>query len=220
MTQTIDTPSNVFATLNPLSIKSTMTLSEGNLTVANTASQGLSISTIAVTQGKWYFETKQTIASSSGYSVMIGVAKVDNIDVTNYFGQNANSWGYASDNNKFHNGTSTSYGNASNSVGEIYMCALDLDNSKIFFGLNGTWFDSGDPASGTNPAYSNVSGTIGFGSRPYDNTASINFGNGYFGTTAVSSAQNPDDGIGIFEYDVPTGYRALCTKSINAEEYS
>jgi len=220
MTQTIDTPSNVFATLNPLSIKSTMTLSEGNLTVANTASQGLSISTIAVTKGKWYFETKQTIASSSGYSVMIGVAKVDNIDVTNYFGQNANSWGYASDNNKFHNGTSTSYGNASNSVGEIYMCALDLDNGKIFFGLNGTWFDSGDPASGTNPAYSNVSGTIGFGSRPYDNTASINFGNGYFGTTAVSSAQNPDDGIGIFEYDVPTGYRALCTKSINAEEYS
>jgi len=47
-----------------------------------------------------------------------------------------------------------------------------------------------------------------------------NFGNGYFGTTAVSSAQNPDDGIGIFEYDVPNGYRALCTKSINAEEYS
>ena len=42
----------------------------------------------------------------------------------------------------------------------------------------------------------------------------------YFGTTAVSSAQNPDDGVGIFEYDVPAGYRALCTKSINAEEYS
>jgi hypothetical protein len=39
------------------------------------------------------------------------------------------------------------------------------------------------------------------------------------GTTAVSSAQNPDDGIGIFEYDVPAGYKALCTKSINAQEY-
>ena len=46
-----------------------------------------------------------------------------------------------------------------------------------------------------------------------------NFGNGYFGTTAVSSAQNPDDGIGIFEYDVPTGYYALNTKAINAQEY-
>ena len=51
-------------------------------------------------------------------------------------------------------------------------------------------------------------------------SCNFNFGNGYFGTTAVSSAQNPDDGIGIFEYDVPAGYRALCTKSINAEEYS
>jgi hypothetical protein len=40
----------------------------------------------------------------------------------------------------------------------------------------------------------------------------LNFGNGYFGTTAVSSAQNPDDGIGIFEYSVPTGYKALMHK--------
>ena len=36
------------------------------------------------------------------------------------------------------------------------------------------------------------------------------------GTTAVTSAQNPDDGIGIFEYTVPTGYKALCTKGLNS----
>ena len=36
----------------------------------------------------------------------------------------------------------------------------------------------------------------------------------------ISSAENPDDGIGIFEYDVPAGYRALCTTSLNATEYS
>jgi hypothetical protein len=57
---------------------------------------------------------------------------------------------------------------------------------------------------------------------PVDSTSSVietNFGNGYFGTTAVSSAQNPDDGIGIFEYDVPAGYYALNTKAINAQEY-
>ena len=46
----------------------------------------------------------------------------------------------------------------------------------------------------------------------------LNFGNGYFGTTAVSSAQNPDDGIGIFEYDVPAGYRAFHTlNQLNAQ---
>ena len=63
---------------------------------------------------------------------------------------------------------------------------------------------------------------FGVGDKSSSGTCEIsaNFGNGYFGTTAVSSAQNPDDGVGIFEYDVPAGYRALCTKSINAQEYS
>ena len=46
-----------------------------------------------------------------------------------------------------------------------------------------------------------------------------NFGNGYFGTTAVSSA-GTNAGVGTFEYDVPSGFKALCTKNINAEEYS
>ena len=42
-----------------------------------------------------------------------------------------------------------------------------------------------------------------------------NFGNGYFGTTAVASAGTNASGIGIFEYDVPTGYTALSTKGLN-----
>ena len=41
-----------------------------------------------------------------------------------------------------------------------------------------------------------------------------NFGNGYFGTTAVASAGLNGNGA-IFEYDVPTGYYALNTKNIN-----
>ena len=43
----------------------------------------------------------------------------------------------------------------------------------------------------------------------------FNFGNGYFGTTAVSSAGTNASGNGIFEYDVPTGYTALSTKGLN-----
>jgi hypothetical protein len=46
-----------------------------------------------------------------------------------------------------------------------------------------------------------------------------NFGNGYFGTTAVSSATSDESGLGIFEYTVPSGYYALCTKNINEQEY-
>ena len=42
-----------------------------------------------------------------------------------------------------------------------------------------------------------------------------NFGNGYFGTTAVTSGNQDDAGYGTFEYDVPTGYYTLNTKNIN-----
>jgi hypothetical protein len=42
-----------------------------------------------------------------------------------------------------------------------------------------------------------------------------NFGNGYFGSTAVTSANADDAGIGAMEYDVPTGYYCLCTKNIS-----
>ena len=50
-----------------------------------------------------------------------------------------------------------------------------------------------------------------------DNTRTVqwNFGNGYFGTTAVASAGTNASGNGIFEYDVPTGYTALSTKGLN-----
>ena len=42
-----------------------------------------------------------------------------------------------------------------------------------------------------------------------------NFGNGFFGTTAISSEGTNASGIGKFEYDVPTGYTALSTKGLN-----
>ena len=48
-----------------------------------------------------------------------------------------------------------------------------------------------------------------------DGTFDVNFGNGFFGTTAISSEGSNASGIGKFEYDVPTGYTALSTKGLN-----
>ena len=42
-----------------------------------------------------------------------------------------------------------------------------------------------------------------------------NFGNGFFGTTAISSEGTNASNLGKFEYDVPAGYTALCTKGLN-----
>ena len=71
------------------------------------------------------------------------------------------------------------------------------------------WNAFGSLASGLYiPAISNSS----YGTA---SSTAFNFGNGYFGTTAVSSAGTNASGIGIFEYDVPTGYTALSTKGLN-----
>ena len=45
-------------------------------------------------------------------------------------------------------------------------------------------------------------------------TNHINFGQGFFGTTAVASANADANGHGAFEYAVPSGFYAICTKNI------
>ena len=98
------------------------------------------------------------------------------------------------------------------------MIAMDLDNDRIYYGKNDNlwWTIYGNGfVSNTLDSFKSLTRDVGelygflSGSGSGTCATSWNFGNGYFGTTAVSSAQNPDDGIGIFEYSVPTGYRAL-----------
>ena len=119
----------------------------------------------------------------------------------------------------YYRGSSTSYG-ATYGNGDIVQVALDCDNNRVFFGKNGTWQNSADPTTpSTGFAMTATDATYVFAVAVQNNNLDCNFGNGYFGTTAVSSA-GTNAGVGTFEYDVPSGYKALCTKNINAEEYS
>ena len=225
--QNKDTPSNVFATLNLLHFGSggisNTTLTNTNTTFTST--QGGSpypyyFSTLGATKGKYYAEFKHS-AGVNGDAASAGIGHIPD----QYSGNNSLSWSYYANGNVYNGGSSASYGNAWN-VGDILGIAMDLDNSKVYFSMNGVWQNSGVPTSGStgtgaksitaNTLYQFEVGDAG-GNQP---TIQCNFGNGYFGTTAVSSAQSPDDGKGIFGYDVPAGYRALCTESINAQEYS
>ena len=103
------------------------------------------------------------------------------------------------------------------------MCAFDLDNNKLYFGVNGVWTNSGNPGGNANGfTIADPDDTeLGFyfpstsdrsSNRSY--VYSFNFGNGFFGTTAITSAGSNGNGS-LFEYDVPTGYYALNTKNIN-----
>ena len=231
MTQTIDTPSNVFATLNAL-VNRKATLLNGN-TTHNSAGQtnpNNIISTLGMSSGKYYMEAKigENGANFNGFGI---------VDENNEY-INTGTSGLSSSNNALmyidsdvYRGGSTISGTWGTAVAnDLVQVALDLDNGYVYFGINGTWQNSGDPTSGGSgtggvqlSSYFSSNTTYFFagqqGGSSTTRTMYFNFGNGYFGTTAVSSAENPDDGIGIFEYSVPTGYKALCTKSINAQEY-
>jgi len=222
LTKTEDCPSNVFATLNPLagSYERLLSFSNGNTTSTSTASTWESNpTTIGASQGKWYAEYKY-VSTSSG-QLMPGIVDIATYmsDANRYGGVFARGYAYDSDNgNKVNNDVSSSYGN-SYAVGDIIGVAMDLDNHKIYFSKNGTWQNNGDPTSGstgTGSAFNLATGyTYGFMASQKNSVHSWNFGNGYFGTTAVSSAGTNASNNGIFEYDVPTGYTALSTKGLN-----
>jgi hypothetical protein len=218
MTQTLDTPSNVFATMNPLrNYASNPTYSLGNLKlVAGGGAWHGSSATLAFGKGKWYWEIKLTGTMTNHF---IGVQSINgNATTATPMYITGSTVFYNNDGGKmYYDGSAQAGTYGLFSSGDIMGLAVDMDAGtygQITIYKNGVAIVSDfDLASTTSDTIYPFIGGL-------SSTQEINFGNGFFGTTAVSSAQNPDDGIGIFEYSVPTGYRALCTKSINAQEYS
>ena len=231
LTKTEDCPSNVFATLNPLDTYiggTKATFSNGNTqwsSAGNSSSNGGTRMTLGLSTGKCYFEAKLLQATETVIAYSLD-------SVTPFF----TATGYTLDSSATYglyiNGSDNLYAivggtNQNNNLGsvsnnDIIGVAFDFDNGKFYFSKNGSWLNSGDPTSG-------ATGTGSFGNLPsgtylpsisnaswsISSSTSFNFGNGYFGTTAVSSAGTNASGIGIFEYDVPTGYTALSTKGLN-----
>ena len=231
--QNKDTPSNVFSTIDLLSTHaSNYTFANGNNKVTNSnGSTRITRGTLGASSGKYYFETKiATVGGSGGFGtgLYVGVTNADYFEQLGtsqaFIGTGSNQVAQRGDGSHLAKNNTQINGYESCSAGSILQVALDLDNGYVYFGVNGTWGNSGDPTSGA-AGTGGVSITTGktymFAASGYNGwSVETNFGNGFFGATAVSSAQNPSDGIGIFEYSVPSGYKALCTKSINAQEYS
>ncbi len=219
LTNTEDSPSNVFATMNPLATNSNITLSNGNLTLQSSygTDNASSYSTLGATQGKWYWELKYTTGTLATSARVAGVIHVDSFTFVN--GERASTSGTAGiallqDGSTENSGTTTSAGSymSALSTGDIIGIALDCDNGQVKFNKNGGTFGSDLTfATNDNGYYSAIDMRTSSGTSKVE----VNFGNGYFGTTAVASAGTNASGIGIFEYDVPTGYTALSTKGLN-----
>jgi len=207
--QAIDTPTNNFAVNNKLSnIASRWTFTNGNNTIqhANGGAWTAMISSIAPAVGKYYMETKITGGASR---TMFGVMSAD----TNIMGYETNlntiCLYYNLSGGEFQQSGGVTSGNnygtfADNDTAGI---ALDCTNNKIAIYKNGSALVTNHTIPAT------VTGFIGFGFTSDSNSTvyQCNYGSPYY---AISSGNADANGYGNFEYAVPSGYYALCTKNL------
>jgi hypothetical protein len=174
-----------------------------------------------MTSGKWYWEC----LSTSAYNFCGAVADptINSMLTSTGLLNRATAWAYRNDSKK-QNGTTgaETWGNTFAS-GDIIGTALDMDNEKIWWSKNGVWQESGDPAAGTNPAYSGVFASQGVtnglvtGHGQYSGTVSqtLNMGqDSSFAGTKTAQGNQDSNSIGDFYYEPPTGFLALCTNNL------
>ncbi len=189
---------------NPLDTSSNGTLSRANLqstSVGFISGKG----SIAVSNGKWYWEVTCTGGNYSGVGSHIGLDSVTSPCTSassTRLGNTATSYSYNSWNGaKLNNSTSTAYGSTYTN-GDVISVALDLNSGKIWWAKNGTWQASGDPAAGTNAAYSSIAAGL--------YTIAIGDDGGGGIVLDLNCGQQP------FTYTPPTGYLALNTFNLSA----
>ena len=202
--QMLDTPTNNSSIFSPIASCNVsgqaLTISDGNL---RTSAGGTSNAIEAITQigpssGKWYAEfTLNAAAQLSNQYPVIGVIGADlNITGGNNVG-NSTYRGYIP------NGTisgGASYGDTFGN-GDVIGVALDLDNQKIWFSKNGTYQNSGDPAAGSNAAFTNLTDGLFY-----------RFCISHAGSTATDVTGN--FGASAFATAAPTGFLALNTANL------
>tara|TARA_B100001093_G_scaffold440140_1_gene440492 strand:- start:1168 stop:2550 length:1383 start_codon:yes stop_codon:yes gene_type:complete len=200
---TTDTPTNNFATLNPLAPGGSVVYSDASLrATAGANAQRSLIGTIVVSSGKWYWETKWNTVGSND-AAAVGIQDVDNLNVDGNITGQTNAFVYLQDGRKQNDSAVSSYGTRFVN-GDIIGTALNLDDGTITFYLNG---------SSQGVAFSSLPSLdyyLAAGFYNNNDNFDINFGNPGF---AISSGNN-DGKYGNFEYAPPAGYYAVCTKRL------
>ena len=235
------TTSNTFATLTPqlASVGGTSNVLRGSGLWIDTGSGGWigQAGTIGVSSGKWYWEGHvRQMSTAGGYSYVFGwttnyVSRARHSSDNQYWGTDGGDYmvaGHQNGNWVLVNENDFTPTIATGKTAEsTIMLALDADARKIWYGVNGTWYNSGNPASGTNPSHT-ITETIANTSRgeilPVVSTYSngwdlyVNFGQDPTFNGSTSNANNTyysdTNGIGSFKYQPPSGFKAICTDNL------
>jgi len=221
----IDSPTNNFATMNPLdnpdSRASGSTFSEGNLKVSEVGGNAryTMIGNFGMSSGKWYFEF---CGVNSDNTFMLGIGDMTKSLSRGYTGTSGDGLFIYVDGDTYTGSTNASYG-TSWTYGDVMGIAVDMDNNALYFAKNNTWMNSGDPTSGssktgaaftTELAGKTWAACMGRGSTSNTITGTFNFGQDSSFAGAKTSQGNGPDGTDLY-YDPPSGYIPMCTAQID-----
>jgi hypothetical protein len=210
---TTDTPQNNFCTLSVIDNQS-VALSKGGCDFDSSGGNDEGVrGTMGVLAGKWYYECK--ITGSAGLSAgNIGFAQPTyKLKNNPRGGQGMFVNGSASLNlfNFSSSGTSLDAG-AGVVQNDIIGFALNLTDNQLTVYKNGTQVGSTQTiASGLTSSGEFFLPVIVDDGGSNDVVGSFNFGNPTF---TIASSNSDANGYGSFEYAVPSGYYALCTKNL------
>ena len=202
--QVLDSPTNNFATLNPLApprASGSFTYSEGNLKVSMGGSGDADCpSTIGASSGKWYAEAYILTGDQSTNTPFVGLVSSKFLD-DETIASSSNSCVYYYSGSKRVNGTVSSYG-ATYNAGDIVGIAFNADDNEVTFYKNNS----------TQGAISLTADEYVFSSGKSAGTPVLvwNFGqDSSFAGNKTSGAAGSD-----FYYTPPTGFKALNTDNL------
>jgi len=228
--QVLDSPTNNFCTLTPLArrMDSSSTLSNGNLKVV-LSGDDMFHSSFPITE-KSYCEVRLDASSNYGGALGFGTfGGSDDDDNAIAFSMN-----YLSGRINLGNGGSGGDVGGTVSAGDIIMMALDPDTRKWWVGVDGTWRNSGDPGAGSGEVYQWAADYFSHGTySDYDGIGALVWGgfkgsaNGMtvtwnwgqdstFGGQETAGSNTDGSGNGSFKYAVPSGFKALCSRSMGS----
>jgi len=212
--QTTDTPTNNFATLNPLDPSpNAITFSEGNLKATGTSGDSgrSTFGTFALSQGKWWCEIKVTVGTT--YPLIGIIDSSSSRKRATYFadsdsGTNQSGFGVLANDDIYHNGSIVDTW-VTFSTGDIIGLGLDMDASPptLTFKKN-----NGDEKTiNTEVPNSGFYNFPAIGLYYSSAVVEVNFGNPSY---SISSGNADANGYGNFEHAPKSGYYSCCSKNL------
>ena len=228
LNQVPDSPSNNFCTYQEEAGFGVRALTSSGRRYEPNGGAGYLFANMGMTTGKWYFEVCQVTAGNGYHTMIVSDFKAQTMGATlnavdegvyavysgTYFysGEGDINLGYPSP----------------GSNGDITSMAIDLDNNKLWVAKNGTWYNSGDPAAGSNQTQ-DMDGQVNKHVRiatthpnaSYTGRDQLNCGQDSSFSGAKTAQGNTDsNGIGDFFYTPPSGFLAICSKNLPKSSFA